>query len=704
MGQPQAKPLHQEEIISNLSSHTLVDIIGQYFNGEDSFYMIREILSSNWSYRGNSATKEHLEVACTAGTQGQGKTELCKQLCLMNSTWNLIGVRKMVTIPISFNQDCTFAKSELDTAVDFCIVWRILRAFGISDDDFSMYPAKLEDLISFIRKCNCAEGEDPKSVGVFLLFDEMLKVKTCDTKFFERVLDVITTLQQRHLRNMFPTFVFITSLQLLPVSKYLVEGSGRRVRCVSLPIFCQIDLEVVASKLYSFFFTVLCIGKTTEQIEQLIRFKNLENLIRIVVSVSGRHFRTLELAMGVVYGHLITEEQHKLALTTGVQEVGLFRPDLGIKVLAVEGAHQTKVVKKRSSGHSQLSVFDRKGAGVDMAVRDVFKTIVNNMDLSGVDARMYEEVIDLFFQLIVDSNHHVSELDVYHLEAVNLVYVKYRDPERRMYIVPRVSLPCLYFFVNTSRASRIPKALNLQVDKLLQMIGTELSRPFDELPAAFEMVMPLAELITVAAHLIRVPSQIIAMQDLLPGVIFRPWKNESLRVASFVTSSAITPFMPTNNGHTAHYPGQSDGKRAVRGAVGLSLTPDCNAVYIHQAAPVNMEEIEHVSRLFSLADGQQAVPCFCSMKIRKKTKPGKLAECMHTFIKKEIQPSTEYTLPESSYYIVIYCCTKGIDVNAVDLPPGTMVVPYETVQRILYPFGLNQMVIMAEEKANDKRK
>jgi len=696
MGQPHARPLHQEEIISNLSSHTLVDIIGQYFNGEDSFYMISQILYSNWSYRGNSATKEHLEVACTAGTQGQGKTELCKQLCLKNSTWNLIGVRKMVTIPISFNQDCTFANSELDIAVDFCIVWRILRAFGISDDDFSMYPSKLEDLISFIRKCNCAEGEDPKSVGVFLLFDEMLKVETCDTKYFQRLLDVITTLQQRHLRNMFPTFVFITSLQLLPVSKYLVEGSGRRVRCVPLPIFCQIDLEVVASKLYSFFCTVLCIGKTTEQIEQLIRFKNLENLIRIVVSVSGRHFRTLELAMGVVYGHLITKEQHELALTTGVQEVGLFRPDLG----TVEVAHQTKVVKKRSrsSGHSQLSVLDRKGAGVDMAVRDVFMTIVNNMDLSGVDARMYEEVKELFFQLIVNSNHHVSEFEVYHLEAVNLVYVKKRDPERRMYIVPRVSLPCLYFFVNTSRASCTPKTLNLHVDTLLQMIGTELSRPFDELPVAFEMVMPLAELITVAAHL-REPSQIMTMQDLLPGVIFRPWENESLRVASFVTSSAITLFMSTNNDHTAHYPGQSDGKRAVRGAVGLSLTPDCNAIYIHQKAPINMEEIEHVSRLFSLADGQQPVPCFCSMKIRKGIQPDKLARRMHAFIKKEIQPSTDYTLPESSYYIIIYCCTKGIDdVNAVDLPPGTMVVPYETVQRILYPFGLNQMVITAEEK------
>jgi len=392
----------------------------------------------------------------------------------------------MATIPISFHQDCTFAKSELDIAVDFCIVWRILRAFGISGNDFSMYPAKLEDLISFIRKCNCAEGEDPKSVGVFLLCDEILKVKNCDTKCFERVLDVITTLQQLQLRNMFPTFVFfITSLQLQPVSKYLVEGSGRRVRCVSLPIFCQIDLEVVATKLYSFFYTVLCIGKFTKEKEQLGWFNNLKNLIRIVVSVSGCHFRTLELAMGVVYRHLVSEEQHKLAQTMGLVEVGLFRPDFGIRVLAVEEAHQTKLINNHSSGHTQLSVFDRKGSGVNMAVKDVFMTIVNNMDLSGVDARMYEEVKDLFFHLILSPDLQVSESDVYLLQAVSLVYVKYRDPDRPMFIVPCVSLPCLYFFMNTNRGISdsvpVPKNLDLQVDTLLQMIGKELPMSFPPL-------------------------------------------------------------------------------------------------------------------------------------------------------------------------------------------------------------------------------
>eukprot|EP00597_Dinobryon_sp_UTEXLB2267_P011346 CAMPEP_0170132170 /NCGR_PEP_ID=MMETSP0020_2-20130122/23703_1 /TAXON_ID=98059 /ORGANISM="Dinobryon sp., Strain UTEXLB2267" /LENGTH=129 /DNA_ID=CAMNT_0010367423 /DNA_START=1584 /DNA_END=1974 /DNA_ORIENTATION=+ len=125
------------------------------------------------------------------------------------------------------------------------------------------------------------------------------------------------------------------------------------------------------------------------------------------------------------------------------------------------------------------------------------------------------------------------------------------------------------------------------------------------------------------------------MHDLLPGVIFRPWDNESLRVASFVTSSAITLFMPTNNKDAAHYPGQNDQKRAVSGVIGLSLTADGN-------------------------------------------------------------PSTACTLLECSYYVVIYCCTKGVDVNAVDLPPATVVVPYETVQHILYPFGLNQMEIMAD--------
>jgi hypothetical protein len=136
-----------------------VDIIGEYYNGDDAFDMIGQVLQGNWSFAGNGATKEHIDILCTAGTQGQGKTEMCKQLCKKNSTWGLKGVNTMVTIPISFNQDCTFAKSELDKSDEFCIIWRVLRVFGISDEDFSHYPSTLVELMALIRTSNCPEGD-----------------------------------------------------------------------------------------------------------------------------------------------------------------------------------------------------------------------------------------------------------------------------------------------------------------------------------------------------------------------------------------------------------------------------------------------------------------------------------------------------------------------------------------------------------------
>ena len=43
------------------------------------------------------------------------------------------------------------------------------------------------------------------------------------------------------------------------------------VRCISLPIICQSDVDIVADRLYTFFHTVLCIGKAITQKEQLMK-------------------------------------------------------------------------------------------------------------------------------------------------------------------------------------------------------------------------------------------------------------------------------------------------------------------------------------------------------------------------------------------------------------------------------------------------
>jgi hypothetical protein len=408
-------------------------------------------------------------------------------------------------------------------------------------------------------------------VGIFLLVDEIMKIESCDPKFFMRVLDVITTLQQRQLYDKFPTFVLITSLQLLPVSQYLVRGSGRRVKCVSLPIFCDADLNAVVDNLYDFFYKVLCIDRSLVEQQQLDIFGNLKNLIRIMVSVSGRHFRTLELATGVIYARLVSFEQDKKAREEGVHSVKVFKP--------IDSLEEHTQLSLANKANAQMSVLNRKGLGVDLAVRDIFISLLNNMDMGGVDGFMYEAVKELFFKLIVFPSHTVVESEIYDLEACNVVYVKSRDPYRRMQIVPRVSLPFMYHFLGPVGAVTC-KALNLHTDTLLQMIGQQLSRPCSELPYVFESVMPIAELITVAAcH--RWLNTNIALRDIFgDDVIFQPWGKESLSVAPFVLQHAITLFTPTTHDIDSSN-NHSNEVQSVCNAVKLALSSECNSVYIH---------------------------------------------------------------------------------------------------------------------------
>ncbi|RYG91646.1 hypothetical protein EON65_59350, partial [archaeon] len=73
--------LRKKDIIENLQSGGLADILG-YLSGDEAECLIAEHTANNWRYRGKDATKENIVNLCTAAVQGQGKTELCRQLTL----------------------------------------------------------------------------------------------------------------------------------------------------------------------------------------------------------------------------------------------------------------------------------------------------------------------------------------------------------------------------------------------------------------------------------------------------------------------------------------------------------------------------------------------------------------------------------------------------------------------------------------------
>eukprot|EP01031_Cornospumella_fuschlensis_P024441 gene24441-29543_t len=705
----------KDKIIENLQVGGLADILG-YRNGTEAESLIASHTANNWGFRGKNATKENLVNLCTAAVQGQGKTELCRQLTLCSTIFidrNIMpGLEEMVPIPISFNQFTSFSKEELKESLEKALIWRILYAFGNEENCYT-YQHSLRDLLRDIRYANATASSKSamKSVGIFLMVDEILKVRDADPTFFKLLLDLLTGLQHRELRESYPTFVLITSLELLPVSEQVVTGSGRKLQPIPMPFLRDLDLESISATLSLQFKKVLCTGRPVAVAAQLDRFKNLDLLIRVAVSISGRHFRSLEEALKALYKRLVSEEQHALA-----------RRDSDALLSKASFMPMTSVKSRQFD-----DIFSKKGGDVDVSIKEIFDSVVNQVEVTSVTREHYQQAMELFLRIINDPAMYVCENELYELEAMKILFVKSRDLDRITFIVPRINLPFLFLYPRADSLSlcemyddgdqargkvssaypsyrrlKDPQPILRHTEVLLGNIGAALAQPFSTLARTFEQVMIFAEVLTVAARMLLPSSssstRTITMEDLIPGVVFKPWKNETLSVSQFVLQSPI------------RITGQasSDGAvplvvptavSAVQDAVRRAFDVSSDVVYYAQGK-LNMERIEHVSRLFSVR-GKQVVS-LCSMKLREKTKPSTLARDLHKFVRERVRRA-DCQIADEAYYAMIYCCTPVASVDVEELPEGTIIVPFESVQRLLYPFGLNKLVVVAEEKCQESK-
>jgi hypothetical protein len=690
---------------------TLAEVLN-YVNGEEAVEEIKQTINLNWSFRGSKANKENLVVMCAVATCGQGKTEMCRQCALSCDTFvsSLNGISVIVPVPISFNQSTSFSIAETSNPIDASIVWRALYQFGNSKKRSEECTWTLLRLLTEIRRANCPSGKKPSSVAILFLVDEILKVHEKNEEFFRELLDVLTNLQQSQIRDELPTFVLITSLELLPVSTQIVRKSGRRLHLISMPFLREADLDVMANKLYEHFRSVLCAERPALDALQLERINNLRNLIRVAVSVSGRHFRTIEAVMKAVYVRLVSRQQHERAANLGLT-LSLFTPSDGN--LNVTEAEITFLRGKRLASHRRfIDIFARKGACVDLSIKIVFDSTVNAIELGQIDRDAYDDAKDLFLRLLVDPNLVVNEASVYALEAAKIVFVKSRNPDRMTEIVPRVSLPFLFLYPRANLSCRLapahssvdyprneerenivqakylklprPARLGHHTEMILNNIGVALSQPFSELSTAFEELMPFIELLHVAAKPIE-SFPILHVEDILRGALFTPWDRESLRVSSFVRQAELAISSPA--------PGKADSHvDAVRAAVNTAKGDDCNCVYVPEQEH-NMQCVEYISRLLSV--GEEQVLCFCSMKLRAKTDPAALALQLHQFVAANVVAQCDL-LPKS-YYAVIYCCTRTSAIDRSRIPAGTIIVTFECLHYALYPFGLSQLLLTAEE-------
>jgi hypothetical protein len=158
----------------------------------------------------------------------------------------------------------------------------------------------------------------------------------------------------------------------------------------------------------------------------------------------------------------------------------------------------------------------------------------------------------------------------------------------------------------------------------------------------------------------------------------------------------------SNNSSSSSSRGFSSKLLSVCDAVTLTLNPMCDTVYFHQAVPKDgIGAFDHISRTFALADQEeQAVPCFCSIQFRPDTDAVTLACVQSTqVIKEKLQPNYP-TLQTNGYCVVVYCCGESETCHVLnDFPPGTAVVHLDALKSLLKPFGLQQLVPIAEESA-----
>lgn len=536
------------------------------------------------------------------------------------------------------------------------------------------------------------------------MVDEILKVRDADSNFFKRMLDVLTGLHREQCEE-YPTFLLLTSLELMPVSDQIIIGSGRKLQPIPMPFLRDLDLAVISSKLSEQFREVLCAGRSDTAAVQLDRLKKLELLIRVAVSVSGRHFRCLEEALKALYKRLVSEEQHDFALR-------------GTDALLPKAFIPIGSVRSRQQG----DIFLKKGGDVDISIKEIFDSIVNQVEVTTVTPDHYRRAMVLFLKLINDPGMYFHEQELYDLEERKILFVKSRDLERTSYIVPRVNLPFLFLYPHAGNLSqceaddygskstqsqgkmassptywrvKCPQPIKLHVEVLLGNIGVALAQPFSSLARTFEEVMIFAEMLTVAARSsLLSTTRTHALEDLIPDVIFKPWENESLSISSFVLQQPIRI-----TGHASPATPESAAVQtpvsAVQDAVRCAFDLNSDVVYFAHGG-VNMERIEHVSRLFSVR-GKQVVS-LCSMKLREKTNPTTLARDLHKFVCEKVRRNADCPIEDGNYYAMIYCCAPKASIAVEDLPRGTIIVPFESVCQLLYPFGLNKLVVVAEEK------
>eukprot|EP00047_Mylnosiga_fluctuans_P022012 m.112060 g.112060 ORF g.112060 m.112060 type:complete len:767 (-) comp9104_c0_seq1:130-2430(-) len=671
------------------ASTLLCDIIGIQGNAVQAVQRGFAELWARCGRPGMMMNKENCPNFATFGAGGQGKTELCRDVVklLPGQLQSFPGVTACVCLHISFGQMTTWESSDQRAMANSygsaaLPIWRrclINLALASSLDDamcITWAPRSVSELTAFFQSAGAAAfGVPESSVMVCVLLDEIMKVSSSERSC---LLNEIATVQQESLLQKLPTFFLITSLEAAPIVDVLVTASKRPVTSIPLPVLEDLDREAVVDRLLD---TILALWREADlsPAEQLqIRGAGmLRRLIQGCVHQTGNHFRALEDVVRSLITKFVPAQFNEDAARNlhelppcMLQPVDLCKPLL-------------------------------------LLLADPSTIFTIHIPTPLCSPKMGQAASELFIEhlLVGAEKWWAPEEALKRFLDYHAILVRERDPDNAVQIRPHVSLPLIFeawaldeatvrYRYCTVRGPAKDGSITLdQIDRkrwsvdeafrlalaclatLLRPSGKEANRMFEDLIIAVTFV----RLVVLGR---KFNSDEVSLAELLPGAIIVPWTREG--PAAGPPTVHLDRHAPLTLCTSVVKP--SAGATDVLDALlDVSLASLAGVFFVRQGK-VDSKLIEAVGPL--VHSGTQASRLLWSMKLRQ-ANIRTTAEAILAGIHSEMRLRE----PRDGSYMAVAVTCQRAKIQEHLIPPGSIIIPADTLQTMLRPFGASYMPV-----------
>lgn len=663
----------------------LCDLIG--YSNDNNNHGVNSVISNMknlWRKRGLT-NKEDFPLMCCVAAPGQGKTELCRQLCLQE-TVDLEDVDEIISIHVSFGQFTTYNEdNEKNTTVFHKFLWRVL--YALTNNLKWLYCSKkipienFHSLVSFIKENS--SNINKNRITVLFAVDEIMKLPSDDVK---NLLDSLATLQHLHLKNKIPTFVLVTSLSHHLVLHHITNVSTRPIQKILLPSiaddsFIRIS-DIIANDLINEITAEK--GEESENYrKRIIKEGEIYRFFRIAVSMSGMRFRDLELILKSLYTKLVSQQAHANAISSRSSK------------LSLSGEYDPGVSCERIDPNNDKFYFSLKKAFLAPAF---YCDTTHSPD--------FDKAMSIFSRLMIDPNFSISEDGtIKMLLSKGFIIVENRVTLISQYeFIPRINLASIHKYAMSTAESRSefrcpsinslavkknipiedysylsstkPRVLKDHTTLMVNNILAEIYSSMKEIPVRFEDIMIWVELTRAYSYSHYFSHQLPSLDQVLPRATFMPWTNESLHVSSWIMTDK---FLLSKEVELKNKQGNEEDSVAM---INQSLGNQESAIITQSRK--NSNTIDYVASHFTsyVEVKKTQVMLLCSMKLRENK-----GRCPVSLLAEIHQLAKSSGLTETSYYAVLYCSWPKDEIEKLDLPKGSIVVEKETLFEVLHLFG-----------------